>query len=70
MAHTERRRWIPGATYGDSPRLDPNGRDDGCQHWGCNRWKRPDRRAKRHAAKALLRRDPDMLGQREAYRVY
>lgn len=64
MAHTERRRWIPAATYGDSPRLDPNGRDTKTQCWCCSRWKRPDRRARRHTAKALLRHSPEMLATR------
>lgn len=69
MARTERTRFEQ-RSYGESAAITHDGRDVGCQHWGCNGWKRPDRRARRHAAKAALRRDPDLLGGREPYRVY
>jgi hypothetical protein len=69
VARTERTRFTQ-TSYGENATITRDARDDGCQHWTCNRWKRPDRRARRHTAKTLLRRDPDLLGDRDPRRVY
>jgi len=57
MSRTERTRlkW----TFGKGYKLDRDCRDDGCDHYECHGWKRPERRKARRDAKAALRRNPE-----------
>lgn len=59
MSHTERRRWVGGATYGESPHIDPDGMDRKCRCWHCSAWKRPARRRERRRARAAMLREPE-----------
>ncbi len=59
MARTERKRLVwRGDKFGQWQRVASE-RDDSCQHWECNGWKRPARRRARRKALASLRRDPE-----------
>lgn len=58
MSRTERRRWTWRPDGSGS--ITPDARDHGTDSWCCTRWRRVDRRKRRHQAKADLRAEREV----------